>query len=296
VSSSTLAAGRPLVVSCDWLRERLGEPDLRIVDVSVIATPPVAQGQPWGARPAREAFELGHIPGAAFVDLVNELSDASARYPYTIPTAARVDAVFERLGVHASTHVVLYDASASAFACRAWLVLREFGLDGASVLDGGFPAWTAAGGPVSQDEPTVAPGTFRSRPRAGVLCDTDDVRRALENGSAQLVNTLARRQWDGTDTSSFARLGQIPGSLEAVAASLVDPESGRFVSPAAARDVFDAARIDLDRPIVVYCGAGVSAAKSALMLTRLGAREVTVYDGSLSKWSAEPDLPLECPA
>ncbi|MBM3677833.1 MAG: sulfurtransferase [Actinobacteria bacterium] len=290
----TDSAMTELVVTPEWLAGQLGRPDVRVVDVSVITTPPAAQGLPWGALPARAEYLEAHIPGAAFVDLVTELSDAAAPFPYTLPAAGQVDGVFRRLGVDEGTHVVLYDGQASSFACRAWLVLRHFGLDAVSVLDGGIGAWTAAGLPVESGEsPAFPAGSARARGREGVVCGTADVVRIVEEGGGQLVNVLARSQWDGSGVSSYARVGQIPGSIEAVAARLVDPASGAFVPLADAARLFEEAEIDLARPIVTYCGGGVSAAKAALALARLGAQAVAVYDGSLSEWTADPELPLE---
>jgi thiosulfate/3-mercaptopyruvate sulfurtransferase len=283
----------PPLVTAAWLAVHLEDPSVRVVDVSVIATPPTAQGKPWDTRAAYEEWEAGHIPGAAFVDLVSELSDPGSPYPFTAPSATQADAVFARIGIDEGTHLVCYDGQGNAFAARARLVFRHFGLPRVSVLDGGIGAWQAAGGLLSTEAPEFPPGGFRARPGGRRLVGRAAVEAVLAGGGAQLVNVLTRSQWDGTEISSYARHGQIPGSLGASAVDLVDAESGRFVSEDEARALFDAEGVKLDEPILLYCGGGVSASKSALVLELLGADDVAVYDGSLSEWTADPQLPLE---
>jgi thiosulfate/3-mercaptopyruvate sulfurtransferase len=276
-----------------WLEPRLGERSLRVFDVSVVSTPPARQGQPWDACPARAEWEAAHIPGAGFIDLVHELSDSSSSLAFALPAPAALAAAFARHGVGDDDHVVFYDAQGGQSAARAWWLLRFLGHEAASVLDGGWRRWLAEGRPVSAEAPAgIAPGDLRARPRPERFASLERVREVVADGSAVLVNALSRSQWDGSEISSFARPGQIPGSVGAPASALVDPETHRLL-PLAELDERLSEIADDDREIIVYCGAGVSATKVALALELVGRHDrVSVYDGSLGEWTAEPRLPL----
>jgi thiosulfate/3-mercaptopyruvate sulfurtransferase len=110
-----------------------------------------------GERDYRE----GHIPGAAYASLDKDLSDLSrqaeglGRHP--LPLASAFSAVLSRWGWHAGVQVVCYDAAGGSLAAaRLWWLLRLAGIREVAVLDGGYPAWFAAGLPVESGEVTRA--------------------------------------------------------------------------------------------------------------------------------------------
>src|SRR4051812_28927901 len=126
------------LVEVAWLRERLGESELVVVDCRW------RLGDPGGGR--RE-YEAGHVAGAAFLDVDADLSAppaGGARHP--LPEPAAFDAAAARAGIGAGTVVVAYDEAGDGGAARLWWLLRHFGHPAAAVLDGGLRAWREAGG------------------------------------------------------------------------------------------------------------------------------------------------------
>lgn len=273
------------LVSTAWLAEHLGDPDLRILDATVeinVATGRVESG--------RSRWEQGHIPGAAFADLVVELSDPDASLPFMMPSAERFAAAMGALGVGDASRVVVYDGRESMWAARVWWMLRAFGFDDAAVLDGGWTAWTAEARPVSTEAPEIAPATFTPRPRPGLIVGKDDVRAAIGDGATCIVDALTRREYSG-EFAFYGRPGHIPGAVSVPARRIVDRDTQRYQPPETLREMF-APVLGADRAIT-YCGGAIAAASDAFALHLLGFDNVAVYDGSMTEWCADPDLPLD---
>jgi thiosulfate/3-mercaptopyruvate sulfurtransferase len=174
------------------------------------------------------------------------------------------------------------------WATRLWWLLRYFGFDSVSVLDGGLPSWVAAGLPLSADLAAFPKATFPARPRPELRATRGDV---VGGAWGCLVNALAPNVFRGEGPTSYSRPGRIPGSVNAPAAELLDSGTGRFLPPDALR-----ARLAhvLETPgVVAYCGGGISATIVIFALAMLGRDDISLYDGSLAEWSADPSLPLE---
>ena len=134
------------LVSAAWLEQHLNDPDLVVLDCSVLVRP-----DPNGAIEVvsgRADYLAGHIPGAGFADLLGELSDTDSALQFALPRPERFVAAMGNLGVGDDSRVVLYDASNGVWAARVWWMLRWAGFDRAALLDGGLAAWTSAGQPL----------------------------------------------------------------------------------------------------------------------------------------------------
>ncbi|HUF96700.1 MAG TPA: rhodanese-like domain-containing protein, partial [Ilumatobacter sp.] len=133
----------------------------------------------------RREYDAGHIPGARFVDLHTELADqsVSGRGRHPLPPVEDFHALLGRLGIQPSTLVVAYDADGGAIASRLWWMLRSVGHNRAAVLDGGFPAWIAAGQPVTTDAPTVTATDYPALPDWMGVVSADDVAEGLAYGA-----------------------------------------------------------------------------------------------------------------
>jgi thiosulfate/3-mercaptopyruvate sulfurtransferase len=145
------------------------------------------------------------------------------------------------------------------WATRLWWLLRYFGHDDTSVLDGGLAAWAAGDGPVEPGESTYPPASFTARPRPELLASLADVREITENGSACLVNALSPQVFRGQGPSSYSRPGRIPGSVNVPWNGLVDPATNRFRPPAELAAALNGGGVRADQPVIAYCGGGISA-------------------------------------
>lgn len=278
------------LVSTDWLADHLDDPDLRLLDATIFLSPPAREGEEWQVVTGAQAHAAGHIPGARYADLLNDLSQPEGRF--TRPDAGAFAAAAERLGIGDGTKVVVYDRAAAMWAARVWWLLRSFGFDDVAVLDGGFTAWEAEGRPVTSEPTGPAPAaTFTATDRPELVADRDEVLAVVENGGACLVNALGAEDFTATETDRYPRPGRIPGSLNVPAVGLLG-DDGRFLPAETLRERFADV---LARPgrKVTYCGGGIAATSDALVLELLGERDVAVYDNSMAEWTADPALPLE---
>lgn len=295
--ASPSSSAAPPLVSTQWLADHLGAPDLVVLDASVAAfTQP--NGTPGYLSGHEEYIVHGHLPGAVFADVIDELSDPEGTTPFTRPDAARLAEVAHRLGVGRATRVVVYDGAVGQWASRVWWLLRAAGHEQVSVLDGGLTRWRDEGRPLQTGhvEPAAVPEDERFRPveQPGYWADKAEVERAVAgDADAVLVCASPAAEFAGGPTSR-ARPGHIPGSVSVPAATLVDRERRTVRPPSELREVLRAP-ITAARSgsrVIVYCGAGIAATAAALDLRLLGVHDVAVYDGSLTEWAADPAAPL----
>lgn len=282
------------LVTTEWLAAHLDDPDLRILESTVHLHP--LPGGDMRAESGEPEYVAGHVPGAAFADLIDDLSDPESSLRFQLPSARRFAEAMERLGIGEGTRVVIYTRSTPGWATRVWWMLRAFGFDDAAILDGGWQKWTAEGRPVSTAPASYPPARFVARPREGLFVGKDDVRDALGDGRTAILNALTEEQHAGTGGPHYGRRGRIPGSTCVSARSLVDPTTGEYLPAEQLRRRFaDAGMLGRDR-VIVYCGGGIAASADAFALTLLGQEGVAVYDASLQEWAKDPALPMESDA
>lgn len=281
----------PRLVSPAELRAALGDERVRVFDATVFLRRTTAGG-PYTVESGHGSYTRAHIPGAAFADIPGALSEPASPFAFTLPAADRFAAAAGHLGIGDGTHVVAYAQDTPMWATRLWWLLRYFGHDDTSVLDGGLIAWTAASGPVESGENSYPPASFTARPRPRLLARLDEVREITENGSACLVNALSPAAFRGDGPGAYSRPGRIPGSVSVPWTGLVDPATNRFRPPAELAAALHEGGIRADQPVVAYCGGGISATVDLFALALAGRDDARLYDGSLTEWSADPDLPL----
>lgn len=278
------------LVSTEWLLEHLADANLRIMDATVLLSPPAGPGKGWTVESNRHVHDALHIPGSHHADLISEFSAPVGRFPR--PSAELFKSSIARLAIGPDTHVVIYDRASGVWAARLWWVMKSFGLE-ASVLDGGLFAWQAEERPTTSDVSRLEDVPhFAIRDQPELFADRDDVLAFVENGGACLVNALDAADFFAMETAGYARPGRIPGSLSIPASSLVDPRTGKFLPTPMLGERFAEVTSRPGRK-VLYCGGGVAACADALALTILGESDVAVYDASLEEWAADRSLPME---
>lgn len=288
-----MPASTDILVSTDWLAARAGDPVLLLFDCTVGV---VLGDSAVSYRSGRPQYDAGHIPGAAFADLLAGLNHHDEEHHwFTLPSADEFAAAAGALGIGDGTTVVLYDKGQTAWATRLWWQLRVNGF-AAHVLDGGFTKWQAEGRPVTTEAAAFPPATLTPRPRPELVAHLRDVVGAsvAAGAGARLVNTVGPEQHRGVAPIHAGRPGHIPTSANVPYAALLDPATNAYLPPAALRELFarELGSAGSGVPIITYCNAGVAATSAALALAVVGIEDVAVYDGSLHEWAADPALPL----
>lgn len=273
------------LVTADWLSQHINDPDLVVLDCTVV----IEQGDD-GFRivSGRANYEEGHIPTAGFADLIGDLSDGDSPLQFAVPSPEQFAAAMSELGISDDSRVVLYDASGSAWAARVWWMLRWIGFDRAALLDGGVDAWTADGRTLSTEPANRPAGELTVALRPELIVDQAEVHAAIGNDSVNLIDALSEAQYRG-EVSMYGRPGHIPGASNVPYSSLMD-DTGRYRSNDELKTLFTG---DRDTRAITYCGGGIAASSDAFVMTRLGFKDVAVYTASLQEWTADPANPLE---
>jgi thiosulfate/3-mercaptopyruvate sulfurtransferase len=184
--------------------------------------------------------------------------------------------------------VVVYDGGDGTAAARAWWVLRWAGHPAVRVLDGGFPAWVAAGGPVTAEPSTPAAGDVTVSP--GGLPTLSAEEAAALPAAGTLIDARVAPRYRGETEPVDAIAGHVPGAVNLPADAHAD--GGRLRPPAEQRAAFDAAGVAPGRPVGAYCGSGVTAARTVLALHLAGRPDAALYVGSWSHWITDPTRPV----
>lgn len=267
------------LVTPQWLYQQLSRPDLVVVDCRWSLTDPS-----W----AKTAYQQGHIPGAVFLDLEQDLAGPKGvhggRHP--LPSPDDWTRTMQRAGIHATSLVVAYDND-GAGASRFWWLMNFYGHVKTYVLQGGLPGWQAAGYPLTVQEPHPAPGTFVATVSDPSLIVTrDDIMR--DSTAVTLIDARSPERYRGDVEPLDPRAGHIPGAINLNWQSVLEAPA-RFREPPHLPGVPEG--LFTRKPVVVYCGSGVSACVNALALFRMG-HSPRLYPGSWSDWVSYSDAPV----
>lgn len=281
------------LITTEQLAAMLEDPNLRLYDCTTYLEPaPEGSNVPYRAVPGDKTFAAGHIPGADFLDLQSEFSDASSQQFFMMPDVTQLEAAFGRHGLDASKTIVLYSIGTMMWSTRFWWMLRSLGVD-ARVLDGGFDKWKEEGRPIETGASRGYPATtFKATPREGFFVDKTAVKSRLGDPSTVIVNALGPQFHRGLEPSRYGRPGRIPGSVNVSAATLVNADK-TLTTLADAEAKFAGQGVTRDKNVILYCGGGISATIDLFLLAQLGFDRLTLYDASMGEWARDPALPIE---
>jgi|GEM_PF-133624 len=280
-------------VTADQLRAELDDPSLVLLDVR------------WqlGVTNGSERYEQGHIPRALYADLDTQLA-APARPELGRHPLPEIDALTQAVrswGITAQSRVVVYDAVGGTSAARAWWLLRWAGFENVRILDGGLGYWQQEGHPLESGRNVAQPSEVTLNPGQLPTITADQAARYAEEGI--LIDARAAERFSGEVEPVDPRAGHIPGAVNVPTFSLLTEDQrvlgwnelvARFEDAGVIEEHFDgedgSAWPDLEREVAVYCGSGVTASHEIAVLASLGI-EASLYPGSWSQWSNDPDRP-----
>ncbi|MFM6830682.1 MAG: 3-mercaptopyruvate sulfurtransferase [Novosphingobium sp.] len=271
------------LVSTQWLADEMGASDLRIVDATAFL--------PEHGRDPLLEYEACHVPGAVFMDL-SDLVDSKSPVPNTLPSAEKFASRMQALGLGDGSRIVLYDDSPVKTATRAWFMLTMFGAQNVALLDGGIAKWKAEGRKCAQGRESLRERHFTVWSDDSNVRSKDDVLANLSTGTAQVIDARGAGRFTGDvpETNPALASGHIPGARNLPYSSLFKPD-GTWKAPEAIRAAFEAAGIDLTRPLISSCGSGMTANVLIFAAHLIGKDDVALYDGSWSEWGMDPATP-----
>ncbi len=236
------------------------------------------------------AYADGHIPGAVFLSLDNDLSGPltgnNGRHP--LPDAARLMQRLGALGIDNHTQIVAYDDTGGMYAARLWWLLRWLGHDKVAVLDGGLQAWQEAGQALDSQTPARQPTSFHGSPQISKHIDATSLWSELQHGHVRLIDARSPDRFRGENETLDPVGGHIPGAINRFFRDNLD-ETGRFMPAEALRQAFTRLMGDFAADAVVHqCGSGVTACHNLLAMEHVGLTGSRLYPGSWSEWCADP--------
>jgi len=263
----------PLLVDAEWLRARLGDPALRIVDMAI---------EP-------EEYQKGHIAGAVYLN-VNDARIPVSAGGFRLPDPDEAARLLRALGIAAETQVVIYDDSGGLNASRLFFTLDVFGHEKVAILDGGVHAWTRAKLPLTTDLPRVAPTSYRPTLRAERVATAEWLRDRLRDPGVAIVDARSPGEYAGTDRRA-KRGGHIPGAVNIEWKRNLRLD-WTFKPVEELRAMYAARGIVPEKTAVTYCQTHHRAAHSYFVLRLLGYPRVVGYDRSWVEWGNRDDLPI----
>ncbi|GGY38450.1 thiosulfate sulfurtransferase [Parvularcula lutaonensis] len=248
----------------------------------------------WFLEPGRdgaEGYRREHLPGAVFFDL-DTVCDHASNLPHMLPSPEQFAHAVGQMGLTQDDAIVVYDQQGLFSAPRVWWTFRVMGARHVRVLNGGLPAWKAAGGKTSRSWEFPEVKTFTPSFESQEVVSHDEMRQLVERGGAQILDARPRGRFDGTEPEPRAGVssGHMPGALSLPVSEVI--RDGRMPPAEELRTIFEGLGIRDDAMVVTTCGSGVTAAVLLLALTIAGHQDVRLYDASWAGWASDPDAPI----
>lgn len=273
------------LVSTGQLAQHLGDANWVVFDCRFTLT---------DAEAGRRAYAQGHIPGARYAHLDQDLSSpvtpSTGRHP--LPDPAVLADKLGRWGVGPATQVVVYDDSFGAMAVRMWWLLRWFGHDAVALLDGGYPKWAREKRPVTAELPTPIPAVFTPHPHDEMWVDAAEVARATQAEDRLVIDARPEQRFSGESEPLDKVAGHIPDSINWPFEENLDMD-GTLLPAEELRSAYQVLLKDTPPEQVIHtCGSGVTACHNLLAMEVAGLTGAKLYPGSWSEWITDPSRPV----
>lgn len=274
--------GLKYIKSQEWLADHLEDSNVRVIDCRFTLGNPEA---------GKEAYLNSHIPGALYFHLEDDLSskpsDHGGRHP--LPDSLQLKGKLERAGIDASTTVVAYDNGEGSYAGRFWWLLTYLGHTKVYILDGGYTKWVQNGYTSTHEVPAFDKTSFSINIQDNMLASYEDIKNIIANQSAILIDSRARNRYLGLEEPIDKKPGHIPGAINIVWEDGFI--NGSWKSAEKQKERF--AHMVPEKPIIVYCGSGVTATPNFIALKEAGYKNVKLYAGSYSDWVSYEENSVE---
>jgi thiosulfate/3-mercaptopyruvate sulfurtransferase len=273
------------LVDTETLSRHLDDPRWVVVDCRFVLTDPEA---------GRRAYAAGHIPGARYAHLNEDLSSpvtpGSGRHPLPVP--ATLAEKLGRWGIDKTSQVVVYDDSFGAMAARLWWLLRWLGHEAVALLDLGYPKWVREKRPITTDLPKIRPTQFHPTINHAMCVDADYVMEMTRAKEGFLIDARAEERFRGEVELLDKVAGHIPGAINMPYEDNLD-FTGEFMSDEALREHYQSVlgKVPPDK-VVHMCGSGVTACHSVLAMEHAGLSGAKLYAGSWSEWITDSSRPV----
>lgn len=274
------------IVSMEWLKERLNDKEIVVVDCRFLLSDPEA---------GRVQYMKAHIPGAFYLDLDQDLSAPVERHGgrHPLPDMNVLAVKLGSLGIDAFTHVVAYDDQGGSMAARLWWLLQYMGHSGgASVMDAGYSAWVEAGYPVTDTVPANPEAkALIAHLKPELLASMEEVREKIGAADVLIIDSREAPRYLGEVEPIDSAAGHIPSAVNLFWKDGLN-EQGKWCSAAEHQQRFASRGADSKKEIIVYCGSGVTACPNILALQEAGYTNVKLYAGSWSDWISYRENPI----
>jgi thiosulfate/3-mercaptopyruvate sulfurtransferase len=272
-----------VLVSTDWVAQHGTDKNVRVVEVDVDTT----------------AYDQGHVPGSVGWNWTTQLCDTLVR---DIVPAKRFEELMSASGIAPDTTVVLYGDNNNWFAAWAFWQMKIYGHEDVRIMDGGRKKWLAEGRTLSTDAPQVTRTSYKAKaPDLSIRAFLPEVREAMQNGSAALVDVRSPQEFTGEILAppglpeTCQRGGHIPGAKNVPWAKACN-EDGTFKTMEELQQLYGGVGVTAGRPVIAYCRIGERSSHTWFVLKYLlGYPDVKNYDGSWTEWGNMVGAPVEKP-
>ncbi|MEE8387108.1 MAG: sulfurtransferase [Acidiferrobacterales bacterium] len=242
----------------------------------------------------RRAYEAGHIPGARYLHLDDDLAAPVTRNTgrHPLPDPDVLAKKLGELGIGNNTQVIAYDDFFGAMASRLWWLLRWLGHDKVALLDGGLPAWTRNKLLLTADATTYPQKEFIPHLRSELVIDRPAMEAVVDSGDNVIIDARAEERFTGKVEPLDKVAGHIPGAINLPFDHNLDID-GTFMSKDEMAELYKALVGGKDASqVVMMCGSGVTACHNLVAMEIAGLKGARLYAGSWSEWITDTDRPV----